>query len=59
MRNLQPADECEYRDILTAIGKLGHLALKVANKGLEALTLPYFDREEVVVVFLGFSQKAY
>jgi len=41
---------------LIAVGNLGELVLKVADVGLEAVvTLPYFDREEAVVILLGLS----
>jgi len=53
VRNLQPADECECRYILTAVENFGQLALEVTDIGLEVVILPYFDREKVVVVLLG------
>ena len=28
VRNLQPTDECEYRDVLTIVGDFGVLALE-------------------------------
>ena len=31
VRNLQPVDECECRDILTAVGDFGELALEEAD----------------------------
>ena len=34
---------------LQKVGNLSKLTLKVADVGLEAITLPHFDREEVVV----------
>ena len=49
MRDLQSAYECEYRDILIVVGDFGELALEVVDVGLEAVTLPYVDREEVMV----------
>jgi len=33
VRDLQPTDECEYRDIILAIGNLGKLALEVVDVG--------------------------
>jgi len=36
VRNLQSADECEYKDILFAPRNLGKLALKIADVGPEA-----------------------
>ena len=51
---MQLADECECRDVLTAVGNLDQLALDVPDVGLEAVTLPYFDGEKMVVVPLGF-----
>ena len=53
VRNLQHADECKCRDIFIAAVNFGQLALKVANIGLEAFSLPHFDGEEMVVVLLG------
>ena len=46
---MQSTDECECRNIFTAIGNFGKLVLKVADVGLEAVTLSDFDEEEVVV----------
>jgi len=54
VRNMQLADECECRDVLTAVGNLDQLALDVPDVGLEAVTLPHFDGEKMVVVSLGF-----
>ena len=34
------------------------MALEVANVGLEAASLPYFNGEEVMVVLLGLPTKA-
>ena len=53
--DLQSVDKYEYRDILTAVRHLGKLAMEVADVGLEVVTLPRLDREEVMVVFLDFS----
>ena len=53
MRNLQPADECECRDILTIVGNFDQLALEVTYVGLEAVALSHFDSEEVVVILFG------
>jgi len=53
--DLQSADERECRDILTAVENFGHLDLEVAGVGLEIVTLPHFDGEEVVIVLFGFS----
>jgi len=53
VRDLQPADECECRDILTAVRNLGKLALGVDDEGLEAITLPHLNKEEMVVVLLA------
>ena len=52
MTDLQPADECECRDIFTAVENFSQLALKVDDVGLEAITLPHFDGEKVVVILL-------
>ena len=43
MRDLQSVDEYECRYILTAVGNLDKLALKVFDVELEAITLPHFD----------------
>ena len=53
VRNLQPADERECRYIFTAVGNFGEPVLKIADVRLEAINLPHFDREEVVVILLG------
>jgi len=49
---LQPADECEYRDILTTVENFDQLALRVADIGFEVVNLSHFDSENVVVVLL-------
>ena len=41
VKDLQPADEREYRDVLTVVRDLGQLALKVADVRFEAATLPH------------------
>jgi len=41
VRNLQPADECEFRDIFIAVGHLGELTLEVFDVRLEAVTGSY------------------
>jgi len=46
VRNLQPIDECECKDILTTTKNFVLLALKVADKGFKAVTLPRFDSEK-------------
>ena len=53
LRNLQPDDEYECRDILTVVKNFGQLALEVANIGLKAVALSHFVGE--VVVVLDFS----
>ena len=53
MRNLQPADEFESRNIFITVRDLDELTLKEADVRLEVVTLPYFEREEVMVVLLG------
>jgi len=55
VRDLQSAGECECKDILTAVGNLGKLALEVADVGFEAITLPHLNEEKVMVVLLGLS----
>ena len=39
VKNLQPADERECRDIFTAVGNLGELILEVADVRLKAVIL--------------------
>jgi len=51
VRDLQPADECECMDILTAVGYLDQLALEVADVRFEAVALPHLDDENMVVPF--------
>jgi len=53
VRNLQPTDECECRDIFTAVEKLGKLSLKALFIRLEVVTLPLLNEEEVVIILLG------
>ena len=53
MRDLQSADLCECRGVLTAVGNFGEMALEEASVGFEAITLPHFDKEEVLVVLLS------
>jgi len=55
VRDLQSADECECRDVLT--GDLGELALEVADARFEAVALPHLNGEKVVVVLLSFSAR--
>ena len=52
VRDLQLADECECRDVLTAVGDLSQLALEVADVGFEVVALPHLDSEKIVVVRL-------
>jgi len=54
MSDLQSADKCEHRYLLTAIRDLDVLALKEINVGFEAIVCPHFDREKVVVTPLSF-----
>ena len=56
MRNLQPADECACRYLLTTVGDLVELALEEIDVGFEAISRPYLDREKVVTTPLGFLQ---
>ena len=57
LRDLQPADERECRDVLIAIGDHGQLALKVANVRFKVVTLSYLDSEKVAVVSLSLPAK--
>jgi len=56
---LQSADECECRDILTAVGNFGKLVLKVVDARLEVVALSHFKGKKVVVILLGLWRKAY
>ena len=51
--DLQPADECERRDLFTAIRDFGKLALKDVDVRFETVSLPHLDEEEVMVILLG------
>ena len=35
---------------LHAVGNLGRMVLKVAERGLEVITLSHYDREKVVII---------
>ena len=50
---MQPTDECECRDVLTAVGDLGQLALDVVDVGFEVVVLPFLDSKKVIVVLLS------
>ena len=54
VRGSQPADECECRYVLIAIGDVGQLALKVTDVRFEAITLSHCDGKKTVVVPLNF-----
>ena len=43
VRELQPADECECKDVLTAVEDLSQLALEVVNVEFEVVVLPHLD----------------
>ena len=53
VRNLQVTDEHECRNVLTAVGDFDELALKEADVGLEDITLPHLNGEEMMDIFLG------
>ena len=53
VRDLQSADECECGYIFTAIENFDKLAPEVVDVILEAVTLPHFDGEKVMVVLLS------
>ena len=53
MRNLQPADKCKCRNILTVVENLGELTLEEADVLFETVAQPHHDGEEVMVVLLG------
>ena len=57
MKNLQPADDCEFKDIFTAVEKLSKLSMKVLIIGLEIVTLPHLDGEEVMIILLGIPMR--
>jgi len=50
--DLQPADECECRDILVVVVYFGQLILEEANVRLEIVEWSHLDGEEVVVFLL-------
>ena len=47
MRDLQPVDERECRDVFTAVEDFGQLALEAADVRFEAVTLPHLDGEKI------------
>ena len=54
MSDLQPADKCERRDLLTTVENSGQLALEENNvRLLEAISRSHRDRVKVVVTSLG------
>ena len=59
VRGSQPADECECRYVLIAIGDVGQLALKVTDVIFEAITLSHYDGKKTVVVPLNFRRDLY
>jgi len=54
---LQPADECECRDVLITVRDLGQLVLEVADIRFDVVALPHLDGEKVVVVPLSFPAR--
>ena len=54
MSGLQPADKRKYRYFLPVAGDFGKLALEEVDIRFEAISWPYFDREEVMATPLGF-----
>ena len=50
VRDLQPADERECGDVLTAVGDLSQLTLEIDNVRFEVVALPHLDKKKVVVV---------
>jgi len=53
VRDLQPTDKHECRDVLSAVGNFGQLALKVADRRFKATTLPHIDGEKMVATLLS------
>ena len=51
--NLQPANVCDGSNFLPTVGDFGELILEEIEVRLEIVSLPHFDREEVVVVPLS------
>jgi len=49
VRDLQLVDERESGDVLTVVGDLGQLALKVVDVRFEVVALPHLDGEKMVV----------
>ena len=50
MRNSQPIDECEGNNFLPTVRDFEELILEEIEVRLEAISLPYSDREEMVAV---------
>ena len=50
VRDLQPSNECECRDVLIATENLCELALEKADVGFETVTLPHLYEEEAMVI---------
>ena len=50
---LAATDECEGGNFLPIVGNFSELILKEIEVRLEAVSLPHFDREKVVVVPLS------
>ena len=53
MRNLQPADERECRDVLIAVENFGKLALEEVDVWFKAIALPHLNGEEMIVILFG------
>ena len=56
---MQPANECERRNLFTAVGDSGQLALEETGIKLEAVSRPHLDGEKVVDASLKFWREAY
>jgi len=53
VRNLQPTNERECRDVLTVVGDFGELVLEESDVWFKIVALPHLDGEEMMVVLLG------
>jgi len=52
VRNLQPANERECRDVLTAVKDFDEFALEETDVRIKVVTLPHLNGKEVMVVLL-------
>ena len=53
MGRYKPADECESDNFFLTIGDFSELILKEIEVRLEAISLPHYHKEEMVIVPLS------